>query len=380
MLARYGFANAYSEHSIDVEGAHKWDTGQFTLVVEDSAHDDLNGAHRGFYSANLTGRGGNDYRTPNCQPANIVLGSTSYALPGLQPNTQNLCDGLKNQDLIPEQQRDNAALTFNQKVTDWLDVFGDGLISQRFVNFRTATPNGEVTVPNTNPFFIAPPGTNPTSEQVQTNFGDIAPPQGSQGEERLDQFTGGFTVHLPYGFRVVTDYTYGEDDAKSVSTTGLNNGGLAAALNSTNPATAYNPYGVGPANNRALGNQVFNQLFFAPGDNRLEEGEVKLDGPIYNLPAGEARIAIGGEYDYQSLHTGFTAGVPPFTFGSRVVRQPAGPRGLRRAVPADFRQGQCVAVAAVARYRRRRTLRELQQLRQHHQPEGRRQLGRRPMA
>jgi iron complex outermembrane receptor protein len=318
LLARYGVADNYEEHVVDAEFAHKWDTGQFTLVIEDNQHDALNGQHRDFYGADLTSRGGNDYRSPECSPANIMLGATTYALPGLQPNTTNLCDVGKTQDLIPAQEHNNLALTFDQKITDWLAVFGDGLLSQRFFAFQTGTPNGILTVPRSNPYYIAPAGTNPASEQVETSFTDT-PPQGSDGRERLDQFTGGFTVNLPYEFRLTTDFTYGEDTGFSSQTTGLNNAALAAALNSTNPRTALNPYGVGASNNRALASQLFNEIFYAPGTNRLQEGELKLDGPIYKLPAGDARIALGTEYDYQSLHDGLTSGTPGQVFNSRTL-------------------------------------------------------------
>ncbi len=319
LLARYGVADHYSEHVIDAEFAHTWDTGQFTLVAEDNQHDALNGQYRNFYGANLASRGGTDYRSPECSPANILIGDTSFAAPGLLPNTMNRCDNGKTQDLIPQQEHNNLAATFDQKITDWLDVFGDGLLSQRFFGFKTGTPNGILTVPNSNPYYISPPGTHATSQQVETNFAGIAPGQGSDGRERLDQFTAGFGVNLPYGFRLTTDYTYGEDTGYSSQTTGLNNAGLAGALGSTNPLTALNPYGFGASNNRALGSALFNEIFYAPGTNRLQEGELKLDGPIYKLPAGDVRVALGSEYDYQSLHNGFSSGTPGHVFDNRLT-------------------------------------------------------------
>ncbi len=315
LLARYGVADSYSEHIIDAEFAHRWDTGQFTLVLEDNQHDALNGANRSFFGANLTSRGGNDFRSPNCSPANILVGDTSYALPGLQPNTQNRCDNGKTQDLIPRQERNNAAFTIDQKITDWLSAFGDGLVSQRFFGYQTGTPNAMLPVTPGNPYYIAPPGTPPGFQQVQTNFRN-APAQGSDGRERLDQFTAGLTASLPYGFRLTGDYTYGEDTGYSSQTTGLNNGALFGALASTDPRTALNPYGA--SLNPRLNSQIFNEIFYAPGTNRLQEGELKLDGPIYKLPAGEARIALGSEYDYQSLHTGFTNGTSDSLHSSRI--------------------------------------------------------------
>ncbi len=314
-MARDGTANSYNESQIDIIAGHTWDSGQFTAAFERSYHSALNGENRDFYRADLTARGGSNFSSPNCSNANIVVDGVSYAGPGYAANTTNLCDNLKNQDLIPQQERLNFDFTFNQNLGQYVSFYAEGLASERNFVFHSGTQNSALTVPSTNAYYRLPAGVTAASETVETNFDGQAPVNSSSGGDKMFQVTSGFDVHLPHNFKFETDYTYGQDTAKSVSYNGLNNGALATALASSNPATALNPYG---ANSTAVLQSVFNSYSLAPGNNIQQEVEAKIDGPIFTLPGGDVRVAFGGEYDNTSLYTGFASGALPDVFSTRV--------------------------------------------------------------
>src|SRR3984885_9310917 len=81
--AREGWADAYKEHQFGALIGHNWGSGQISLGFENSYHSDLNGTKRSFFESDQTNRGGSNYSSTQCNPGNIVIGSTSYALPGL---------------------------------------------------------------------------------------------------------------------------------------------------------------------------------------------------------------------------------------------------------------------------------------------------------
>ena len=133
--AREGWAGNYQERQLGVLAGHNWDSGQLSFGYENTYHSALEGNARSFFESNQTGRGGGDYRSAQCNPGNIIVGATSYAIPpgGVTPatagtlvaNTSNLCDLAKNDDILPEIEHNNVALTFDQKFGDSVSLYGD---------------------------------------------------------------------------------------------------------------------------------------------------------------------------------------------------------------------------------------------------------------
>ncbi|GAA0298693.1 hypothetical protein GCM10009087_05660 [Sphingomonas oligophenolica] len=121
--------------------------GNITLSYEHSGHTALNGANRGFYAADLTGRGGGDYRGVQCNPANLVINGTSCALPGLSAGTVNKCDTLKGQDLMPSQRRDSVMGSISQDIGSRIHLSADLLYTRRTFEFTPARPTATLTVP-----------------------------------------------------------------------------------------------------------------------------------------------------------------------------------------------------------------------------------------
>lgn len=304
---QYGVSDdgAYHQYNLGVIGGHSWSTGNITVSYEHSGHGALNGADRPFYGADLTSRGGGDYRGVQCNPANIVINGISYAMPGLAAGTTNKCDTLKGQDLIPAQKRDSVMGSITQEIGSRITLTGDLLYTHRTFAFHPAIATATVTLPNTNPYFILPPGVSATSETVQTNFGGQAPRNTSAGHSKVLEGTAGINWKLFGDFQLDASYTYGRDESYSLSSRGANNGALAAALASSNPATAINPFG---ANSPSVMNSVFNSVFGAPGINKEKEAEANVSGSLLKLPGGNLRVAVGGEIIHDSIYTGLDSG------------------------------------------------------------------------
>ena len=280
------------------------------LGFENSYHSDLNGTKRSFFESDQTDRGGSNYSSTQCNPGNIVVGSTSYALPGLAPNTANRCDPSKYQDILPEINHNNVALDFDQKITDSISIYGDATYARRDFTSAVAQVTGPVEVPTTNAFFVSPPGAvlspcspapgAPNCEQVNYFFGnDLGNNAYSDGHSENYQATLGIDFKIFNGWHLGFDGTAGKDHDRDLQTHELNNGNLAAALASSNPATALNVFG--GTNSAAVLNSVFANRFYAPGDTGEQVFEGKLDGPLFHMPGGDVRAAVGGQWRHDEL-------------------------------------------------------------------------------
>jgi iron complex outermembrane receptor protein len=91
-------------------------------------------------------------------------------------------------------------------------------------------------------------------------------------------------------------FRYSRNDASDLSVGEVSQPGLRAALLDTNPATAFNPFlGFSGVNSAAARNRVYVNLHNT-GAFELPLWYAKIDGELFNLPAGPVGFALGGEY------------------------------------------------------------------------------------
>jgi iron complex outermembrane receptor protein len=114
------------------------------------------------------------------------------------------------------------------------------------------------------------------------------------------EFTGGLRGNLgEFGdyfksWQWESGFRYSEDDRNESLSGVVNNNALRAALLDTNPATAFNPFGLNQ-NSRAVINKVFTTTHrFGKATLTLED--LKVTGDLVPLPAGPLSFAIGGEH------------------------------------------------------------------------------------
>jgi iron complex outermembrane receptor protein len=95
------------------------------------------------------------------------------------------------------------------------------------------------------------------------------------------------------------------DEGSQVLVGQTNAAALTAALASSTPATALNPFADGPAGSPALLGSIYSgstaNLF--RGDADIVDGFVR--GPLLKLPAGPLSVVLGGEYQYEHIARGF---------------------------------------------------------------------------
>ena len=114
------------------------------------------------------------------------------------------------------------------------------------------------------------------------------------------EFTGGLKGNLgEFGDYFKTwnwesGFRYNEDSRIERFGGNVDNSALRAALLDTNPATAFNPFGLNQ-NSPAVINKIF-VTTHRLGMASLMLEDLKLYGDLWNLPAGPIAFAIGGEH------------------------------------------------------------------------------------
>ena len=317
--ARGGIATdgGYNEKMVGAAYGRKFARGQFMFAYEHVEKSNLSGFDRPFFRSNQTASGGNDYSVTKCRIGTITAGGVNYALPAsgltdpsqLTAGTTNKCDDLQGQDLIPKQSYDSMNMTGNFKVSDWLELFVDGFYSYRSFVRQPAYANATLTVPSTNAFFVRPTGFTGSSYTLGYNFSADAARNQSFGHSESWQITPGQKVKLPNSWQFEALVGKGRTYDVSSSMGGLNNTALNAALASGTASTSFDPYGLNRTSAATLAG-IFNQISINPTIGHFVGYEARLNGPLFTLPAGQVKLAMGYEAQEFNVSLGRITGNP----------------------------------------------------------------------
>ncbi|WP_188054155.1 TonB-dependent receptor plug domain-containing protein [Sphingosinithalassobacter sp. CS137] len=322
-FARAGIADEgdFTEYALGVAAGKTFSRGQVMVAYEHVDRSALSGDGRDFFTSDQRPFGGNDYRVTRCAPGTLRAGGVSYAMPAvltpanaasLVPGTVNLCDDAAGQDLFPHQSYDSVNATASFEVTDWLELFADGFYSRREFSRNPSYTSTTLTVPQTNAFFVRPPGFTGTSYTIDYNFMNDLSQNTSSGYAQSWQVTPGLRIRLPYNWEFEGLVGTGETRDNAESRNGLNNAALAAALASSNPATAFDPYGLGRTSDAVLA-AISDQVYLTPTNGDLTLYEARLNGPLFALPGGTVKLAAGYERQEFDIALGLGRGNPDTT-------------------------------------------------------------------
>jgi iron complex outermembrane receptor protein len=319
ITAHFGVGDEYKDRNIGALWGTDWDGGNIMLSFENAWHSNLSGVDRDYFASDLRPQGGADSRVTQCDPGNVVIGTTTYPIPASGPVTPatlvagpaNRCDNIKYIDLLPEMRRNSVAMTFDHVINDRFSLFAEGYWSRREYEFLVPTPAQNVTVRNTNAFYVrpgaAPAGTTETvAYSFANDYGPVNPIFGNTGYAETYNLIGGLTVALPADWRAQASFGFGHGREQNYSLS-IDATALTAALNSSNPATALNVFGTS-GNTAAVLASLPTRVSIAPGRSIQRTYNLALDGPVFSLPGGQVRAALGAEARYLSLLGGQSIG------------------------------------------------------------------------
>lgn len=252
--------------------------------------------------------------------------------------------GVKNQHIpyldawtLPVNQRAGATITFDQDIYDGIALFGEAFYSNRnAIEHYHAVPgsgNAQTTlspatgliIPTSNPYL---PTGAPANIRVHYTLGPENPVR-INGGEIAARYAFGFNFdNLPFDWRGRASYSMTEDKNFTHTTNMINRNMVSAALGNTVPSVAASGNTPGqaaftkPANVPYLNvfcdatvfecNSPITMNYIRGYRNRDEDWKIaewglNFDGPVFELPGGELRAAVGAQklsHHYSNIDNG----------------------------------------------------------------------------
>lgn len=303
---RAGSGDGFDELQASALAGTGWSRGHVVLGYEYYRRSALAAADRSYFSEDLRRYGLGDYRSGPGLPGTIIAGRYAFAIPAgqdgtaltpgdLSPGAGEPGDIWAGADALPAQRRHALFGAATLEVTDTLEFYAQGLFGTRRYETRgRAYFNASaVTVPASNPFYVDPLGSG-QPVQVRYNFLDELGAETSEGSAEALGGTAGIRWSVGT-WQVDLHATYGRQTERARTYNIMNTARLAAALADTSPSTALNLFGDGTANNPATIASLRGSLI-SGGRYAMWSAQMRADGPLFALPAGDVRLAIGAEH------------------------------------------------------------------------------------
>lgn len=289
-----------------------WKNGHLVIAGEYGRRGSLASTARRFATEDLRRFSGPDLRSSYNTPGTIVAANgqrfliprgqdgTNLTPVDLIPSTEfNRGDARRLMDILPHQETASLYASIEQSIGEHVTLFARGLYSGRdFTARRRVDGPVPLTVTSANPFYVDPIGTGQPIRVYYDPSADFGP-EGLSGKVRglnaafgARAGLGDWTVELSGGFGLQRERYDGRNLLQPER--------LALALASTDPADAFNPFGDGAVNDPALIDRL---RAYLSTRTRYKSwtGALRADGPLFRLPAGDVKVALGAEYRRDQL-------------------------------------------------------------------------------
>jgi iron complex outermembrane recepter protein len=301
----------------------RWSSGNGLLAFEYYEHDALPASAREQATSDLRRFGGDDFRSFNANPGTIVLGPMTWAIPSGQdgtnltpadliPGARNMSDRLDGTEILPEQNRWSAYGNIRQTLSDNVELFGDLLFTDRRAIGLTAAQSSPLPVTPLNPHYVNPLGDGAPAFPIIVNYNfidDLGPVEGNASVTTVNGVVG-LRTGLGADWQLTATGGYALEEQNQAVSNLVNFPALAAALRNPDPQFAFNPFGDGSHTNPVT---IEGIRLRATLDTHSRVGSLNLlaSGPLFVLPGGVARLAVGVDVRDQAFETNVTAGSGP---------------------------------------------------------------------
>jgi iron complex outermembrane receptor protein len=215
----------------------------------------------------------------------------------------NVCNSVRYNDITPWSQRGGALLLAHYEFAEAADLFTEVLLSHRDLRNQIGpqiyvTQSFGGTVAAGNPY-------NPFGQDVNVSF--VYPGAGQQ------EVQSSYLIRPTIGVRGSLSSDWHYEATATLSQDRLHDDALrtdstlvSAALASSNPATALNPFASGAPGSPQLLSSLIDpaiDTYDSVYNDRLVNAQAILRGPVLSLPAGPLQAVIGGEYSHEQEDT-----------------------------------------------------------------------------
>jgi len=356
MQAEGGGADNFAKYNISALAGGSWENGSALVAVQHSYISDMRLSAR-VSTQNFIPNGGTNQRSFNCSPATIQPAGSSLIYPSatsadtiVNSQVNAPCDLIYG-DYVPKETRDNLLAKFTQSFGN-LTLTATALIANRkdvtYSSAGTISATAFGTGAQANPFYTNPPGVTATSQTVRYDFGKLLPeaisPQGASDiygsfNARYD-FDSGFLKGWETNLWAVTaqDNSYADSynafcsacAAMALNGTTNTSGSLTRPsivgttviatqlpLTTANALDVWNPVG---SNRTSASTIAFINSANSTTDqiDSFTQFKISANGPLFDLPAGAVKAAVGAETVNYGLVQKVTKtnGIGPSSYGS----------------------------------------------------------------
>ena len=312
----YGFADAYDQWDATVSAGTEVAGASMLFTYTFATHDALLGRDRDFIQRR-------DWSTglplnQACADATLTRSSTpGVEYLGSDPTTPLAtplrCDDSDYTSFTPDSDRHNAFAGFNIDVASNINLDIRALYAQRdergtldalrtYENFITSTDTG-VIIPTTNYYRQQLGGFAGETQTAYFDYGSVLGPDSQSGETHADlwQLTPTLTWEVSDTWQVRGMANYGESRTW-YSNRIVDTAAQAAALASSDPNTALNPYDIAATQNYDVIYDIGDFYSRGSSRNQMTNFRVIADGELLQLPAGPVQLAVGSEF-YENEYT-----------------------------------------------------------------------------
>jgi iron complex outermembrane recepter protein len=251
----------------------------------------------------------------------------TFSANGSNQGTQNIIDPLKQGWEVGAQQKNSFAATFDQRLVPGISFFATGFYSNRRVQEIVAADYSQgvtndiktFSVPTANPYY---PTNAPNNLRVSYDFASELPPT-VPAYELSYRYQFGLNLDLPFGWsgQVFDSRSY---ETNQYTLNIVNDNAANVALGTTVGGIS-KPSGIPYLNlfcdvtkfscNSPATLAYITSLRLLGDHYTIEEKGARFDGPLFDLPGGQVKAAIGGTYESDNLlgYTGNNSGSPAGT-------------------------------------------------------------------
>ncbi len=325
----FGYAEGgYTQYNLGAMAGHDWGSGGAYLAYQYTYNGYQMSSGRPYFSDYLVGLGGTlDNRTAPCALANVTASGVGYKLnsntvantPGALAAAasvgKNVCDtyggrtpgsvgNIQGRSIIPTEQQNTLWFSMFQHIAPGVEF--SMTANAAFHNARALLPPRTTTnavIKSNNPFFQSINGE--TQQTVSFDYSPVFGPynMGPQFENQweivpqLDIDLGSGGPFKEWSLNILGNY--GRSDVDTINYN-VNNASVNAALASSDPAFALNPYNLGLSSQQSLASiQSYGQN--GRGIQNIFQLRALTQGALFSVPGGDIHWALGAQFEkYQS--------------------------------------------------------------------------------
>lgn len=299
VTSRVGVADNLTTWDAGALVGKKWEGGGLYVAYNFSKHDALFGADRDYVKRIDWNTGVPAGR--NCEAPTATIGTTTYVTSGtgLVAGGPNTCDPSADMAIYPRTELHSSMARLTQDLADWISADVTALYANRkTTGFGGAlgaqgSTTGTVTVTSANPFYRSTADANAgKSQTVRFNYGPVDGDLAGRQETALESWSvaPSLTFKLGGDWQARTLFSYGQSHVSY-----RNNVVDPVAQRTALAAGTLNPYDVAATSPAVLAN-ILDGYERGYGRNELFDYRAIIDGPVFALPGGDVRVALGAEY------------------------------------------------------------------------------------